>query len=709
VAIDVTKFHQTFFEESLEGLELMESGLLELEVGADNNEAINQIFRAAHSIKGGAGTFGFTAVTEFTHLLETILDRRRSGQAEVTQEAVDVLLESIDVLRDMLSATRDGAELDPAEVVEVQARLQELVDSDLSPAGAGTATAATPERTDEAATTGGGAGAALGTWRITFKPQPHLFRTGNDPVRILGELAELGAYAVEADSSALPALADLDVESCYTAWTVELEGPTEQSAIEQVFEWVEDDAEITITRLDAPSASAPTEPGTDADTSASADASLAGTAATPAAAGTDVGSPAAPVAGQADPERRSGADRRQADAAHGSATTTSIRVDIEKIDTLINMVGELVITQSMLQELALGNAIDTEKLREGLADLERNTRELQGSVMQIRMLPISFSFNRLPRLVRDLSGKLGKKVELKIHGETTELDKTVMEKIGDPLVHLIRNALDHGLETPEVRVANGKPETGRISLDAYHEGGNIVIEIADDGAGLNTQRILAKARERGLVGDDDQLTERQIHDLIFHPGFSTAETISDISGRGVGMDVVKRNIVDLGGVIEVESAAGRGSRFRIRLPLTLAILDGQVVRVRDQVFIVPLVSIVESILFDPALTSSLARGAGVYRHREAAIPVIDLSESFGIPPAAETADTPPLLVVVEAEGTRAGILVDDLLAQQQIVIKSLKTNFRAVPGLSGATILGDGTVAMILDVNSVLGLYRQTL
>ncbi|MEZ5411967.1 MAG: chemotaxis protein CheA [Acidimicrobiales bacterium] len=697
MAIDVTKFHQTFFEESLEGLELMESGLLELEVGADNNEAINQIFRAAHSIKGGAGTFGFTAVTEFTHLLETILDRRRSGQAEVTQEAVDVLLESIDVLREMLSATRDGSELDPAEVVGVQARLQELVDSDLPAGGAAPVPSPAVPTPTSAVDAGSGdavSGAALGTWRVTFKPQPHLFRTGNDPVRILGELAELGAYTVVADTSALPALADLDVESCYTAWTVELEGPTEQSAIEQVFEWVEDDAEITITRLDTPAV-----PAADPE---------AETAPSEPAAGADADGPAA---APTDTERRTGGERRQAEAAHGpaTATTTSIRVDIEKIDTLINMVGELVITQSMLQELAQGNAIDLEKLQEGLADLERNTRELQGSVMQIRMLPISFSFNRLPRLVRDLSGKLGKKVELKIHGETTELDKTVMEKIGDPLVHLIRNALDHGLETPEVRVANGKPETGRITLDAYHEGGNIVIEIADDGAGLNTQRIVAKARERGLVGEDDQLTERQIHDLIFHPGFSTAETISDVSGRGVGMDVVKRNIVDLGGVIEVESAAGKGSRFRIRLPLTLAILDGQVVRVRDQVFIVPLVSIVESILFDPSLTSSLARGAGVYRHREAAIPVIDLSESFGIPPAAETADTPPLLVVVEAEGTRAGILVDDLLAQQQIVIKSLKTNFRAVPGLSGATILGDGTVAMILDVNSVLGLYRQTL
>ncbi len=689
MAIDVTKFHQTFFEESLEGLELMESGLLELEVGADNNEAINQIFRAAHSIKGGAGTFGFTAVTEFTHLLETILDRRRSGQAEVTQDAVDVLLESIDVLRDMLSATRDGNELDPADVVDVQARLQELVDRDV-PAPDG-ATVPVPAPNEDAPTTGTDGDTALGTWRIVFKPQAHLFRTGNDPVRILGELAELGSYTVEADTSGLPSLADLDVESCYTVWTIELEGPTEQSAISQVFEWVEDDAEITITRLDTPAA--PTAPdGLEASETAT-DAPAAGT-------GT----------GTADAERRTGGERRQAEAAHGAAaTTTSIRVDIEKIDTLINMVGELVITQSMLQELAQGNAINTEKLREGLADLERNTRELQGSVMQIRMLPISFSFNRLPRLVRDLSGKLGKKVELKIHGESTELDKTVMEKIGDPLVHLIRNALDHGLETPEVRVANGKPETGRINLDAYHEGGNIVIEIADDGTGLNTQRILAKARERGLVGEDDQLTERQIHDLIFHPGFSTAEAISDISGRGVGMDVVKRNIMDLGGVIEVHSVAGRGSRFRIRLPLTLAILDGQVVRVRDQVFIVPLVSIVESILFDPVLTSSLARGAGVYRHREAAIPVIDLSESFGIPPASDTEGSTPLLVVVEAEGTRAGLLVDDLLAQQQIVIKSLKTNFRAVPGLSGATILGDGTVAMILDVNSVLGLYRQSM
>jgi two-component system chemotaxis sensor kinase CheA len=362
----------------------------------------------------------------------------------------------------------------------------------------------------------------------------------------------------------------------------------------------------------------------------------------------------------------------------------------------------------MLQQLAdHGEDLDLEKLLEGLAELERNTRELQGSVMQIRMLPISFAFSRLPRLVRDIASKLDKSIDLKIHGETTELDKTVMEKIGDPLVHLVRNALDHGIERPEVRVANGKPETGTVTLDAYHEGGNIVIEISDDGAGIDTGRIASKARERGLIGGDDHLSEKQLQELIFHPGFSTAEVVSDVSGRGVGMDVVKRNINDLGGVIEVDSRPGLGSTFRIRLPLTLAILDGQVVRVGDQVFIIPLVSIVESAQFDADRIGALAKGAQVYRHRGAVIPIIGLDVAFGISTEGEPAR--PLLVVVEAEGSRAGIVVDDLLAQQQIVIKSLKSNFRAVPGLSGATILGDGTVALILDVNSVLALHRQAV
>lgn len=698
MGIDSTRFQETFLQESFEGLEIMETGLLELEGGAHATDSINTIFRAAHSIKGGAGTLGFGAVAEFTHLVETLLDRRRSGRGEMTQESVDALLASVDCLRDMLGAARSGAPLDAERIAAVEARLQRLLDEDEpDPAASGD----TDAHADAGAAAAGSAPgpaqepspSGTGAWSIEFAPHPTMFHSGNDPVRILAELRELadpGTYRVRADTGRVPDLEQLDPELSYCAWTVELTSAAERAALEEIFAWVEGEADIAITERAAAAAQPDaTRPGDDADVEPADRSGAAEAGPAPGATGTD---------------RRRGADRRQAERTGAS---TSIRVDIDKIDALINMVGELVITQSMLQQLAgPGAAVDPEKLREGLGALERNTRELQASVMQVRMLPISFAFSRLPRLVRDLGTKLGKSVELTIHGESTELDKTVMEKIGDPLVHLVRNAIDHGIEAPDARRAAGKPETGAITLDAYHEGGSIVIEIRDDGAGLNTARILTKARERGLLADGDQLSERQVHDFIFHPGFSTADAVSDISGRGVGMDVVKRNINDLGGVIEVISTPLLGTTFRIRLPLTLAILDGQVVRSGEQVFIIPLVSIVESVQIDASLAASLAPSAPVYRHREQVIPMIDVAELFGARPGEESSGR-QLLVVVEADGQRAGIVVDDLLAQQQIVIKSLETNFRAVPGLSGATILGDGSVAMILDVNTALLLNRR--
>jgi two-component system, chemotaxis family, sensor kinase CheA len=344
---------------------------------------------------------------------------------------------------------------------------------------------------------------------------------------------------------------------------------------------------------------------------------------------------------------------------------------------------------------------ELDRLRQGLSQLARNTRELQESVMQIRMLPISFAFNRFPRLVHDLSRKLGKKVQLKLTGENTELDKTVLEKIGDPLVHLVRNALDHGLEIPERRAAAGKPETGTLELSAFHEGGNIIIEVRDDGAGLNKAKILSKARERGLVPADQELTDEQIDNLIFMPGFSTADQISDVSGRGVGMDVVRRNINDLGGYVQISSKEGRGSTIRIRLPLTLAILDGQLVRVGKEVYIISLLAIVETIQVSRDRVNTLAGRTEVFRLRDEYLPVVKLCDQFGVEPDSRRAED-GLLVVVEADGTRVGVLVDDLLAQQQVVIKSLESNFKPVMGIAGATILGDGAVALIIDVPDLI-------
>ncbi|MBI4696460.1 MAG: chemotaxis protein CheA [Gammaproteobacteria bacterium] len=662
MSVDISQFHQVFFEESFEGLEIMETGLLDLEDGADL-EAINTIFRAAHSIKGGSGTFGFSAIANFTHGMETLLDEMRSGRRKVARAEVDVLLSGVDCLRGMLAATRDNAPLDLDAVAATQRRLEALLQGASPQAGA-----AAP-----------GPLAGNTGFRVRFAPEPHLFKTGNDPVRLLRELCALAPCAITVDVSKLPATAELDPETCYLSWDCVVEGEVSEPQIREIFEWVEADAEIVITPLAAPEAGAP----------------AALTLAPPA------------VERRADDDRRQNEDRRQGDrraTAPANAPASSIRVDIEKVDALINMVGELVITQSMLSQFSQDEEItNLEKLREGLLQLERNTRELQERVMSIRMLPISFAFNRFPRLVRDLSAKLGKEVNLELNGETTELDKTVMEKIGDPLVHLVRNSLDHGVEMPEVRLAAGKPAAGTLTLDAYHEGGAIVIEITDDGAGLDTGRIQQKARERGLIGETETLTEEQACEMIFHAGFSTAEVVSDVSGRGVGMDVVRRNIKDLGGVVEVTTKQGEGSTFRIRLPLTLAILDGQLIRVGDQVYIVPLVSIIESLQVRPESVSSIGGARELYRLRDDYLPVVRLYEQFGIDSAAKDLED-GLLVVVEGDGRRIGLFVDELLGQQQVVIKSLQTNFRRVRGISGATILGDGRVAMILDIAGLITL-----
>jgi len=681
MSIDIAQFHQVFFEESFEGLEIMESSLLDLEIGQPDSEAINTIFRAAHSIKGGSGTFGFSAIGEFTHVLETLLDEMRNGTRDVTREAVDVLLLAVDSLREMLSAARDGADFDANAVAEVHAKLERQLALGGDQAPAATAPAAPTESAAQPA--------GAGDWIIAFAPHPNLFATGNDPVRILRELRALGRSEIEADLSQLPDYAEFDPETSYARWTVTLDGSVEERAIREVFEWVEDDADISLTRGADAAAATATQSGAD-----------------------DTAAPVVAAAPDAD-ERRTGEDRRTGDerrstdrrAGGNTAAASSIRVDIGKVDSLINLVGELVITQSMLGQLDDPQTVDFEKLREGLAQLERNTRELQESVMRIRMLPISFSFNRFPRLVRDLSTKLGKEVELKIVGEQTELDKTVLEKIADPLVHLVRNALDHGIEKPDIRAEAGKPLCGTLTLAARHEGGNIVIEISDDGAGLDAEKLLAKARERGLVGADEVLPEERIHELIFHPGFSTAKELSDVSGRGVGMDVVKRNIKELGGVIELHSTFGAGSTIRIRLPLTLAILDGQLVRVGDQTYIVPLVSIVESLQIDPERVKSVVGAAELYRLRGEYIPIVRLYEVFNIEPQSSALED-GLIVVVEGEGQRAGILIDELLGQQQVVIKSLETNYRKVDGISGATILGDGTVAMIMDAGGLIALNR---
>ncbi len=693
MSIDMSQFHQIFFEESFEGLDIMETGLMDLDLGAADDEEINTIFRAAHSIKGGAGTFGFTDVASFTHVMETLLDEMRDGVRAVTREGVDLLLLSVDCLREMLSAVDAGEEIDKDTKNTLQQDLETMLANGSSNDASKNSTEVIAEA--ESTDTPVAEEATDRLWKITFFPHPHLFKTGNDPVKMFRELEHLGELTVVVNHTELPSLEDLNPEESYMSWEIDLQGDCSEADILEIFEWVDEDCDLTISQM-AEQWSLDTTPD-------EVDSVSIATEPTP--------DQAPPVAEKSEPEKSvapapAAASSKKKANKSAASESTSIRVGTDKIDTLINMVGELVITQSMLSQISENFKVeDLEKLQDGIDELKSNTRELQENVMQIRMLPISFSFNRFPRLVRDLASKLGKNIELKLTGESTELDKSVMEKIGDPLVHLVRNSLDHGIEMPDVRLAAGKSEVGTINLNAFHEGGNIVIEIIDDGAGLNKERILSKAQENGLVGPDEVLSDDKIHELIFAPGFSTATEVSDVSGRGVGMDVVMRNIRDLGGKIEIKSETGKGSTFTIRLPLTLAILDGQLIRVGEQVYIIPLISIVESLQIETENCNSVAGKAELYKLREEYISVLRLHSIFNITPDSTELEK-GLLVVAEAEGQKVGIFVDDLLAQQQVVIKSLETNYDKVEGISGATILGDGTVAMILDLSSLSALSR---
>jgi two-component system chemotaxis sensor kinase CheA len=535
-----------------------------------------------------------------------------------------------------------------------------------------------------------------------------LFARGNDPLRMIRELAELGELKVQVNTDRLPAFDEFDPQSCYLAWNLELAGAVDESAIRQVFEWAEGDCDLDITRPSAPAVSDAARADAILSTPAATTAAIhaaATTATAPSAsahAAPGAHAPTAVAAPVAAPAHHGPSAAKPEASVASIGDSGSIRVSVEKIDELMNTVGELVITQAMLSQLGSNLEGPTaEKLRAGLAQLERNMRELQESVMRVRMLPISFVFSRFPRMVRDLAQRLGKQIELKLTGEQTELDKTVLEKIGDPLVHLVRNSIDHGIESPEARAAAGKPAAGTVHLDACHRGGNIAVEVSDDGGGLDKDRILAKARSRGLVGPNDQLSDEQIYDLIFLPGFSTAEKTTDVSGRGVGMDVVRRNVKELGGKIELRSERGKGTRFVITLPLTLAIVDGQSVAVGTETYIVPLISIVESMQLKPQNISRLSGHNEVFSFRGDYLPIVRLHELFGVEP--RTRDLHEgLVVVAEGDGRRVGLFVDDLLGQQQVVIKSLEANYGHVEGISGATILGDGSVALILDVPGII-------
>lgn len=657
MSMDLQRFHATFFEESREGLDAMEAGLLALESGQQDPEIINSVFRAAHSIKGGAGTFGFDAIAALTHVLETLLDELRAGKRVLEAAAVDAMLSSVDVLRALLREAEHGQPADPQAVAAVKARLEAVLSGQAPSAAA--PTAAKVDDTPEA-------------WQIGFVPAPSLFMSGNDPLRIIRELEHLGSLQVAARLERLPGFDQLDPLEAHLAWDLGLVGKVPRSKIEDTFAWVVDDCELDI-RPAAPPSLATSAPA----------------AAAPAA---PVAAPAAPAAAAA-----------PAAPAATSEAETSIRVAVEKVDALINLVGELVITQAMLKQVSHAlDPVHAEQLFAGLDLLERNTRDLQEAVIGVRMLPVDAVFRRFPRLVRDLSSRLGKHVRLRTIGEGTELDKGLIEKIADPLVHLVRNSIDHGLEMPDVRRDAGKDETGTITLAASHQGGHIVIEVSDDGRGLNRDKILAKALERGLAVPDNP-TDAQVWDLIFQPGFSTADAVTDLSGRGVGMDVVRRNIQALGGEVQLESRAGNGTRVLIRLPLTLAILDGMTVAVAGETVILPLAYVLEALQPQPEDVRSMAGEGRVLRVRGEYLPILSLSEYYGF--GRRTTDD-SLVVVVEGDGQKIALEVDELVGQQQVVVKNIENNYRRISGVSGATILGDGRVALIVDIGGLVRSLR---
>ena len=647
--VSLAQFHQTFFDESHEGLDAMETALLALDGGGDK-ELVHGIFRAAHSIKGGAATFGFPDMAAFTHEAESLLDELRDGRRAVDAGIVELLLRSVDCLRGMFARAQAGQPLADAASEALRHELAAVVGRSLAPAAA-------PARRSDDASTG---------WAISFRPHKGMLAGGNDALRLLRELGELGELKAEAELDRLPGLAALDPSECHLGWRLELRGDVSRAAVKGVFDWVEDECDLTLEPL----------PG--------AEVHHAPAAVAPAAA-------AAPIAAKAA-------------AREAVAAESSVRVGIDKIDSLINLVGELVITQSMLDTFREDfDASRLEMLQQGLAQLARHTRTLQESVMGIRMLPIASVFNRFPRMVRDLGQKLGKQVRLDLVGEQTELDKTVLEKIGDPLVHLVRNAIDHGLETPDRRRAAGKGDIGTLRLEASHRNGSIVVEISDDGAGLNREAIVAKALQRGLIASGEGMTDEAVADLIFQPGFSTAAVTTDLSGRGVGMDVVRRNVVDLGGSIQIRSIAGQGSVFTIPLPLTLAIIDGLTAMVGGEHYIVPLASIVETVQLRSEQLRTVTGGGELFHFRDSWLPVLRLQDAFACG-GTRRAIEQGLVVVVEGDGARVGLFVDELVGQQQAVVKSLEANYRRVIGISGATILADGSVALIVDV---AGLSRQ--
>lgn len=714
---------QTFFQECEEQLAELESGLLAIERQESDSETINAVFRAVHSIKGGAGAFGLDELVRFAHTFETTLDLMRSNALEVTGNLVKLMLRSADGLADLVRFSRDGTDPDRARIAQLHAELTRAATGDAAPAVEAPAAPFAVDEQDgpdengftpirfsleDLVASDFGAAAedeAGGPLVVTFRPKPELYAKANDALVLLREVKRLGEVAVSCDTSEVPLLTELDPEGAYLAWTIELDPSIEESAVREVFEFVTFDCDLDIS----------VQPVVASESTDAADFQVIPVmdiAAMLAEAPQPVDVAPAPAA---QPEREMTPTETLIKAGVGQAAApstqqTTIRVDLDRVDRLIDLVGELVINQSMLsQRVTEAGIARLSEVAVGLDDLEHLTREIQDSVMAIRAQPVRPIFQRMSRVVREVADMTGKSVRLVTEGENCEVDKTVIERLADPLTHMIRNAIDHGLEKPEDRVAAGKSEQGVVRMTAAHRSGRVIIEVSDDGAGINRARVREIAVRKGVIEANAQLSEGEIDDLIFAPGFSTASTISDVSGRGVGMDVVKRSIQALGGRISISSRPGLGTTFTLSLPLTLAVLDGMVVTVAGQTLVVPLTAIVETLQPKAQDVHGMGETSQVIAIRGSFIPLIDIGLQLGY----RTEEADPLnsvAIMVELENrTQSALLVDGIIGQQQVVIKSLETNYGHVFGVAAATILGDGRVAVILDVDAIVAGTRSDM
>ncbi|MBN9481179.1 MAG: chemotaxis protein CheA [Bordetella sp.] len=757
----------TFFQECEELLADLESNLLTLESGSTDIEVINAVFRAVHSVKGGAGAFGLEDLVRFAHVFETLMDELRSGRKPCDELTVKTLLRASDVLADHVAAARGaGAAVDPVRSAALVAELEALTYGGASPVaaaepeeddfgftpvaldlGAFDAPAGLPDLPDLPPLPDLATPRASGGWKVVFRPHPRLYASANETGLLLRELSRLGPTRVRMDDSGLPLLDALEPTDSHLVWSIELDADVSETEVREVFDFVEMDCDLSVAPLDgdagsdAAAAEFAPAPAEEAESDASALARAAapeldiaallasvGAAPAPAPAAPLDLPVAAPVAIQPAPVAPEpvapepvapepvapapvvSAPASAQAAPPAAAAPVTIRVDLERVDRLINAVGELVIQQAMLaQRVTESGLTRSSDIAVGLEDLELLTREIQDSVMAIRAQPVKSVFQRMPRLVREAADATGKKVRLVTSGEDTEVDKTVVERLAEPITHMLRNAIDHGLESPEDRLAAGKPAEGTVRLAALHRSGRIVIEISDDGKGINRPRVKGIAVERGLIAEDAVLTDDEIDNLIFLPGFSTATEVSDLSGRGVGMDVVRRSIQSLGGRISISSIPGKGSTFTLSLPLTLAVLDGMVVGAAEQTLVAPLAAIVESLTPNEADIHYVGGVDPVLRFREAFVPLVDVARVMAFRDAPTELKGGVVMIVETESRQRAALLVDAIHGQRQVVIKSLESNYRHVEGVAAATILGDGRVALILDIDALVTARRSRI